>query len=71
MLGLTTHQSLWFILCRLPEKGRKEIKEIVEEETKDKDREERGTGKSEKNRRNRKIPPLPLSATRIAGLVQL
>ena len=26
-----THQSLWVILCRLPEKGRKEIDEIVEE----------------------------------------
>ena len=29
--GLTTHQPLWVILCRLPETGRKEIEEIVEE----------------------------------------
>ena len=29
--GLTTRQLLWVILCCLPEKGRKEIEEIVEE----------------------------------------
>ena len=40
--GLTTHQPLWVILCHLPEKGRKEIEEIVEE-VKERDREERGT----------------------------
>ena len=28
--GLTTLQRLWVILCRLPEKGRREIEEIVE-----------------------------------------
>ena len=42
-LGLTTRQPLWVILCRLPEKGRKKIEEIVEE-MKERDREERGTG---------------------------
>ena len=26
-----TRQPLWVILCRLPEKGRKEIEEIIEE----------------------------------------
>ena len=41
--GLTTRQPLWVILCRLPEKGRKKIKEIVEE-MKERDRKERGTG---------------------------
>ena len=41
--GLTTGQPLWVILCRLPEKGRKEIEERVEE-MKERDREERGTG---------------------------
>ena len=41
--GLTTHQPLRVILCRLPEKGRKEIEERVEE-MKERDREERGTG---------------------------
>ena len=30
-LGLSTRQPLWVILCHLPEKGRKEIEEIVEE----------------------------------------
>ena len=29
--GLMTHQPLWVILYHLPEKGRKEIEEIVEE----------------------------------------
>ena len=33
--------TLWVILCHLPEKGRKEIEEIVEE-MKDRDREKRG-----------------------------
>ena len=40
--GLTTRQPLWVILCRLPEKGRKEIEEIVEE-MKETIREEIGT----------------------------
>ena len=68
--GLTTRQPLWVILCRLPEKGRKEIEEIVDE------MKER-TGKKEeqewewRNRRNKNIPLLPLPATRIAGLAQL
>ena len=35
-----THQPLWVILCHIPEKGRREIEEIVEE----RNREERGTG---------------------------
>ena len=38
-----TRQPLWVILCRLPEKGRKEIEEIVEE-MKEGNSEERGTG---------------------------
>ena len=41
--GLTTRQPLRVILCRLPEKGRKEIEERVEE-MKERDREERGIG---------------------------
>ena len=68
--GLTTRQPLRVILCRLPEKGRKEIEERVEEM-------KRGTGKKEeqewkwRNRRNKNIPPLTLPTTRIAGLAQL
>ena len=38
-----TRQPLRVILCRLPEKGRKEIEERVEE-MKERDREERETG---------------------------
>ena len=34
---------MWVTLCRLPEKWRKEIEEIVEE-VKERDREERRTG---------------------------
>ena len=41
--GLTTRQPMRVILCRLPEKGRKEIEERVEE-MKERDREERGPG---------------------------
>ena len=37
--GLTTRQPLWVILCRLPEKGREETEEIVEE-MKERDMEE-------------------------------
>ena len=38
------------ILCRLPEKGRKETEERVEE-MKERDREERGTGMKEKKQK--------------------
>ena len=41
--SLMTRQTLRVILCCLPEKGRKEIEERVEE-MKERDREERGTG---------------------------
>ena len=41
--GLAKSQPLWVILCRLPEKGRKDIEEI-EEEMKERNRKERGTG---------------------------
>ena len=44
--GLTC-QSLWGILCLLPEKGRKEIAE----EMKERDREERGTGMTVKKQK--------------------
>ena len=51
--GLTTRQPLRVILCRLPEKGRKEIEERVEE-MKERDREERGTGKKVKKVKKQK-----------------
>ena len=49
--GLTTRQPLRVILCRLPEKGRKEIEERVEE-MKERDREERETGMKVKKQKN-------------------
>ena len=39
--GLTRHQTLWVILCRLPEKGSKEKEAIVEQI---KERNGEGTG---------------------------
>ena len=69
--GLTTSQPLWIILCRLPEKGRKEIEEILEE-TKEREREEKGTWmKVKKTEEIKSSPPLPLPATRIADLAEL
>ena len=44
--GLMTSQSLWAILCRLPEKGRREIEEIVEKK-KERDRGEMKMNESE------------------------
>ena len=70
MLGFTTRQPLWVILCRLPEKGRKQVEEIVEE-MKERDREEREAGIKMRNRRNKNIPHLPLPNTKIAGLSQV
>ena len=68
--GLTTRQPLCVILCRLPEKGRKEIEEI-EKEMKERDRKESRTGMKVKKQKKLNIPPLSLPATRIAGLAQL
>ena len=45
-------------------------REEIAEEIKERDREERGTEKKVK-KQNINIPPLPLPATRIAGLAQL
>ena len=67
--GLMTCQALWVILCRLPEKGRTEIEEIVEE-MKERDGEERGTGMKVK-KRNKNILLLHLPAIRKEGLAQL
>ena len=56
----TTRQPFRVILCRLPEKGREEIEEIVEEM-----KERRGTGNKEeqewkgRNRRNKNTPLYP------------
>ena len=47
MLGFNDTSTLWVILCSLPEKGRKEIEEIVEE-MQERDREERMKVKKQK-----------------------
>ena len=69
--GLTTRQPLWVILCRLPEKGRSEIEEIVEEEMKERNRGERGKWMKVKTQMKFNIPPLPIPAARTAGHAQL
>ena len=45
-----TCQHLWVILCLLPEKGREETEEIVEE-MKDRDKEESGKWKKVKKQK--------------------
>ena len=55
--GFTTRQPLWVILCHLPEKGRKEIEEIVEE-MKERDRDERETQMKVKKTEEIKTFPL-------------
>ena len=70
VLGFNNTSTLWVILCLFPEKGRKQIEEILEEK-KERDKEEKGTGMKVKKQKNRNIPPLPLPATRIADLAQL
>ena len=59
-VGLKTHQPLWVILCHLPEKGRKEIEEIVEE-IRERGREERGIGIKEKKQKKSEHSPSTLT----------
>ena len=54
-LGLSKRQFLWVILCRLPEKGRREIEEIVEE-MKERDRGERSMNDSEETEEIKTFP---------------
>ena len=53
-----THQPLMVILCCLPEKGRREIEEILEE-MKERDRGKRKLNGSEETEEKKNIPPLP------------
>ena len=62
--GLTTLQPFWVIVCHLPEKGRKEIEEIVKE-MKERDKEERGTGM--KGKKQKKIKTFPLYSYLLQG----
>ena len=53
--GLMTLQPLWVILCRLPEKRRREIEETVEE-MKERDRGERKMNDSEETEEIKTFP---------------
>ena len=55
--GLMTCQHLWVILCRLPEKGRKETERV--EEIKERDREERNRNESEETEEIKTFPLYP------------
>ena len=71
MLGsLTTCQPLWVILCYLPQKGRKETDEVVEEMKEGQGR-KRYTTESVETGEKQNIPPLLLPAIRIAGLAKI
>ena len=67
MLGFNDTSTIVVIMCRLPEKGRKEIVE----EMKERDREDRGAGMKVKKQKKQNIHPLTLSVTRITGLSYL
>ena len=58
-LGLATTHRFWVILCRIPEKGRREIEEVFEE-MKDRIRGERKMNGSEETE---EIKTFPLSLT--------
>ena len=56
--GLTTRQPLWVILYRLPEKGRREIEELVQE-MKERDRGERKMNDGEETEEIKTFPLYP------------
>ena len=58
---------MWVILCRLPEKGRREIVE----EMKERDWRERKMNEREEIEEIIAFPSLPLPAARTSGLAQL
>ena len=66
-----TRQPFWVILCRLPEKGRKEIEEIVVAMKEEGQEKKRNRNESEETEEIKTFPHLPLPATRIAVLAQL
>ena len=59
-----TRHPVWVILCRLLEKGRREIEETVED-IKERDRVERKMNESEETEEIKTVPYLPLPAARI------
>ena len=65
-----TCQPLRVILCHLPEKGRREKEEIIEE-MKERDRGEGKMNDSEEIEEIKHSPSLPKPAARITGLARL
>ena len=71
MLGFNDMSALVGHFMSSPrEREKRDRRDLIVEEMKEMDRKERGAGMKVK-RRNKNIFPLPLSATRIAGLAQL
>ena len=58
--GLTAPQTLWVILCLLPEKGRKKDRRDSRGD-KERDRKERGTGMKVKKKKKQKHSPSTLT----------
>ena len=58
VLGFTTRQPLWVILCRLPEKGRRVTEEIVEEMREEQGR-KRNRNESEETEEIKTFPLYP------------
>ena len=68
---LTTSQPLWIILCRLPEKGRKEIIRDSREDEREEQRRKRNRNKREETEEMKTFPLYLTCYIRIAGLAQL
>ena len=68
--GLTTHQLLWVVLCRLTEKGREEMEEMLEE-MKERNKNERGTGMKVKKTEEIKTFPSTLTCYKDSKLAHL
>ena len=69
VLGFNDTSTLWVILCRLLEKGRREIEEIVNEMKRQGRR--RKMNESEETEKVETFPPLFEPAAMVAGLAQL
>ena len=57
--GLTTHQPLWVILCRLPEKGRKSDRRDSRRDEREGQGRKRNRNESEETEEIKTSPPYP------------
>ena len=71
VLGFNDTSTLVDHFVSSPREREKRDRRDSRRDEKKEGREERGTGVKVKNPRNKSITPLPLPATRIAGLAQL